>query len=115
MTTAAIASTTIHALSPQNLHHLETLFSTSEECKECWCMNHRCAPAACPTGHQAATQFSEKLRKQEINGLIAYLEDKPVGWCAIDKTSTQVGHDFVIENPKEITENSWMILPVHPS
>lgn len=108
--------TTIETLSPKNLKDLETLFSTSEECKECWCMNHRCAPTACPTGAEAADQFSSKLNQEEINGLIAYLDGKPVGWCAIDKTSTQIGHDFVVENPDEVSQKSWMIhcLYIHP-
>ncbi|MGZ5278934.1 MAG: GNAT family N-acetyltransferase [Pseudobdellovibrionaceae bacterium] len=79
-------------------------------------MNHRCAPNGCPTGSEAATQFSTKLNQKEINGLIAYIDEKPVGWCAIDKTSTQIGHDFVLENPDEFSEKSWMIhcLYIHP-
>ena len=108
--------TIIEILSPKNLNDLKILFSTSEECKECWCMNHRCAPTACPTGSEAATQFSNKLNQNEINGLIAYMDGKPVGWCAIDKTSTQIGHDFVLENPTEAPDKSWMIhcLYIHP-
>lgn len=108
--------TTVKILSLNNLKDLETLFSSSEECKECWCMNHRCVPTDCPTGSEAASQFSKKLNQKEINGLIAYIDGKPVGWCAIDRTSTQVGHDFVLENPDEVTENSWMIhcLYIHP-
>lgn len=106
----------IETLSTNNLKDLAALFSTSEECKECWCMNHRCAPTTCPTGNEAAQQFSKKLGQDEITGLIAYLDGKPVGWCAVDKTSTQIGHDFVLENPEEVTENSWMIhcLYIHP-
>lgn len=108
--------TTIEILTSKNLNDLEALFSTSEECKECWCMNHRCTPAACPTGVDAASEFSKKLKLKEINGLIAYLDGKPVGWCAIDKTSTQIGHDFVLENPSEVSDQSWMIhcLYIHP-
>lgn len=79
-------------------------------------MNHRCPPTACPTGDEAERAFSEGLSQGQINGLIAYLDKKPVGWCAVDKTSTQVGHDFVLENPDEVHEKSWMIhcLYVHP-
>lgn len=77
----------IEILNSENLNDLKVLFSTSEECQECWCMNHRCAPTTCPTGEKAKDQFSSMLGHGQITGLIAYMNMHPIGWCAVDKTT----------------------------
>jgi GNAT superfamily N-acetyltransferase len=100
---------TIENVNEANWDKLEALFETSEECKECWCMNHRSEPSLCPTGNQAKNAMKNEIRTGRAFGLLAFENNTAVGWCAIDPVATQIGHDYCLQKEKKISPNSWMI------
>lgn len=97
----------IETVSEKNWPHLVQLFSTSEECTDCWCMNHRSNPATCPTGEKAKEALKEELLAGKAHGLLAYVDGTVAGWCAVDPVNTQVGHDYFTN--EKIASKAWMI------
>jgi GNAT superfamily N-acetyltransferase len=51
------------------------------------------------------------------NGLLAFRDGMPAGWCAIDPVKTQIGHDYYLETESAKDSDAWMIhcLYVNPS
>lgn len=69
-----------------------SLVQTDAQCSECWCLNHR-EPAGCPTGAAAQTKMQQLTTENKVGGLLAYQDQKCVGWIAIDPMTELVGHD----------------------
>ena len=65
---------------------------TDSQCNECWCLNHR-APAGCATGVEAQTKMNRLVDAQSVHGLLAFEENNPIGWIAVDPMAWLVGHD----------------------
>lgn len=82
----------IEQLTRANWENFEQLFSTSEQCRECWCLNHR-EPAGCATGILAKEKMRNLVSTGKAQGLLAYLDKDCIGWIAIDPMSELVGHD----------------------
>jgi GNAT superfamily N-acetyltransferase len=100
----------------QNWHQLVKLFDGSNECSDCWCMNHRSDPQSCPTGEAAKKALEVEIVSERANGLLAFIDGTPVGWCAVDPALSQVGHDYCVRT-KQCDPLVWMIhcLYVHPA
>ena len=63
-------------------------------CGGCWCVNHRIAPGMCaPTGAAARADLKELIEQGAARGVVALLEGRPVGWCAVDPRAAIPGHD----------------------
>jgi len=75
----------------------------SHRAKHCWCLSHRLsAQEIRERGGEDRFEAMCSLSREEIApGVIAYLEDEPVGWCSISPRS---------QIPK--LENSKLIRPV---
>lgn len=69
-----------------------SLMKTDSQCNECWCLNHR-EPAGCATGAEAQNKMNTLVDKSSVHGLLAYEENNPVGWIAIDPMAWLTGHD----------------------
>ena len=104
-------------LSPERWNDLVTLFETSAQCKECWCMNHRLPPKDEITGTKAKDALQDLTSKNKIYGVLAYSGDKCVGWCSVDPLKTQPGHDYCLESKDIDNKNIWSIhcIYLHPS
>ena len=82
---AAKLKLTIHPLTPARWSDFETLFGKNGACAGCWCMwwllSRKQWTAQKGSGNRKAMQaLVESNRKP---GLIAYVDDEPVGWCAV--------------------------------
>lgn len=99
----------IERVSIKNWTLLEQLFGSSPECSECWCMNHRSNPKNCPTGESAKKALREEILSGRAYGLLAFSENRPAGWCAIDPVKTQTGHDYYLQKESAAESDAWMI------
>lgn len=99
----------IENVSEKNWNSLVKLFNGSQECSECWCMNHRSSPQSCPSGDLAKVALLGEIRAGRAFGLIAFLNNTPAGWCAIDPVRTQIGHDYYLQTENARSSDAWMI------
>ncbi len=99
----------VESVTDKNWDFLEQLFSESTECSDCWCMNHRSDPKSCPTGDTAKKTLRGEILKGTASGLIAFYENRPAGWCAIDPVKTQIGHDYHLQTESAQASQAWMI------
>jgi GNAT superfamily N-acetyltransferase len=78
---AAIA---IHPLTPARWGDLEALFGPRGACGGCWCMYWRLGSSEfrAAKGEDNRKAFAKLVKAGAIPGLLAYVDDKPVGWCA---------------------------------
>ena len=95
-------------MSPEYWNFLRELFAGSKECSECWCMNHRSAPDACPTGPAAKAALQKAIGDGSAKGVLAFVGEKPVGWCAVDSSAGMIGHDYVAAGSAR-DGGQWMI------
>lgn len=71
-------------LTKTNWKDFEQLFGSRGACGGCWCMNWRLAAADYEKGKGEGNKKAMKeLVKKSTPGIIAFADDKPVGWCAI--------------------------------
>jgi len=62
---------------------LENLFATSRGVRACWCMWPRSARGTHkPDPERNRKRMRALIEDGESPGLLAYVEDRPVGWCA---------------------------------
>lgn len=74
----------IQPLTPQLLPKLAELFSDSPVTNKCWCMYWRIGPSYrkhTPSENKMA--FSQIVAEKPSPGLLAFLDDVPVGWCQL--------------------------------
>jgi GNAT superfamily N-acetyltransferase len=63
----------------------ETLFGERGACGGCWCMSWRLARSEFEKkkGEGNKKAMKQLVQKGEQIGMLAYLDDKPIGWCAV--------------------------------
>ncbi len=66
-------------------HDFETLMGEKGGCGGCWCMSWRVRRAVFKQqkGDGNRQAMAELVRQNEPVGILAYLNDQPVGWCAV--------------------------------
>jgi len=79
-------SLTFHPLTPDRWADFEKLFGTRGACGGCWCQYWRRTPGQFKAGK--ANGGNRKAMRKLVNddavpGILAYSEDRPVGWCAV--------------------------------
>ena len=85
----------------------QTVFGPSDGCDGCWCFNHRIAPGQPDvSGAEARDAMRQLVAQDDVGGILAYLDDRPAGWCAVDQRSKVPGHDCV----DSASPNIWTIL-----
>ena len=95
-------------LDTKNWNDFEKLFSGCEQCRECWCLNHRVLPADILTGEAAKLKMKGLVEEGKIGGFLAYVDQKCIAWVSVDPIQTQIGHDYVIECGA-IPSGAWAI------
>jgi GNAT superfamily N-acetyltransferase len=100
----------------ENWSDIEDLFSTSEECNNCWCMNHRLPPDQVIVGEAARTSLKASISSGIAKSILAFSDKKCIGWCAVDSTANQPGHDYCFESPENVSKDIWSIhcIYIHP-
>ncbi|MFH1861735.1 MAG: GNAT family N-acetyltransferase [bacterium] len=74
-----------HPLTPDRWGDLESLFGPKGACGGCWCMFWRLSRSDYERmkGSENRRRFKELISGGEIPGLLAYQDDKPVGWVSV--------------------------------
>lgn len=74
-----------HPLTADRWADFEGLLGARGGCGGCWCMTWRLPRAQFESGKGAGNRaaFRRRVRSGAPPGVIAYVEGKPVGWCAI--------------------------------
>ena len=75
-----------HPLIPERWDDLEKLFGEHGATGGCWCMWWRQSRAEFNRLHGEANKqaFKNLVNSGTVPGLLAYVDDKPVGWCAVE-------------------------------
>ena len=79
---------TVLELTPDLWPALERLFGPNGACGGCWCMYWRLRPGERyedVKGPIAKRRFKALVVKGKAHGLLAFAEDEPVGWCAVER------------------------------
>jgi GNAT superfamily N-acetyltransferase len=75
----------IHPLTPDRWGDFEDLFGQKGACGGCWCMWWRLERSEFEArkGEGNRTAMRGLVDSGHVPGLLAYLEDRPVGWCSV--------------------------------
>ena len=79
-------------------------------------MNHRLPSAQVIVGEAARSSLKNSISTGKAKSILAFAEQKCVGWCAVDSTAEQPGHDYYLESPANASQDIWSIhcLYIHP-
>jgi GNAT superfamily N-acetyltransferase len=79
-----------HPLTPDRWCDLEALFGKRGACGGCWCMAWRLSRAEFvrQKGQQNHDAFESIVAAGGEPGILAYIDDVPVGWCAVSPRET---------------------------
>lgn len=74
-----------HALTHDRWPHLARLFGKRGACGGCWCMSWRLKKAdfEARKGDRNKRSFKRVVDRGAPTGIIAYMNDEPVGWCSV--------------------------------
>ena len=80
----------VHPLTPERWGDLERLFGERGACAGCWCMYWRVPRPDYTRGKGPGTRhaFRSQVRRGPAPGVIGYMGDEPIGWCAIGPRET---------------------------
>ncbi len=80
---------TYHTLTPLRWGDLEALFGAHGAAGGCWCMWWRMKQADFSTsaGEKNKAAFKQIVEANEIPGILAYDQEKPVGWVSVARRS----------------------------
>lgn len=92
----------IHPLTPKRWHDVERLFGKHGACEGCWCIHWRVRNKDFKKRSNAVNraEFKEIVEEERKPGLLAYVEDQPVGWCSIaarEEFSERIDHSYVLK------------------
>ena len=80
-----VENVTFKPLAKETWAGFEKLFGLNGACGGCWCMTWRLSKADYDVSKGAGNKARMKdiVNKGEAVGVLAYLEDEPIGWCAV--------------------------------
>ena len=79
---------TTRELTPELWPQLEELFGDKGACAGCWCMFWRLEKGESfesIQGAKAKARFKRMVQSGAVHGILAFVEDEPVGWCAFER------------------------------
>ena len=79
-----------HSLTPERWGDLEKLFGQHGACGGCWCMWWRLPRSEFMRnrGERNKEAFKNIVDSGKVPGILAYMKDEPVGWCAVAPRET---------------------------
>src|SRR4030065_400680 len=85
-----------YPVTKENWKDFEKLFGEKGACAGCWCMYWRLRRKEYDSLRGAGTKKKMKniVNKGIIPGIIAYDNDKPVGWCSVEPKSGKTADVF---------------------
>jgi GNAT superfamily N-acetyltransferase len=93
--TAETAEVRIVPANEASWEDLQAVFGTRGDTSRCWCQRYKMQPRE-SWASVGAEELAFRLREQTdcdhpgsrlTSGLVAYLDDEPVGWCAVEPRS----------------------------
>jgi len=99
------------------LGDMEAVWADSSGCDGCWCFNHHIAPGEADVRGGAARDAKRAyVSEGRAQGVVAYVDGKPAGWCAVDRGADIPGHDCVPAADGD-DEGVWYVhcFYVHPA
>jgi GNAT superfamily N-acetyltransferase len=93
--TRATAEVTIVPANEASWEDLQAVFGTRGDSSRCWCQRYKMQPReswASVGAEELAFRLREQTdcdhpRSRSTSGLVAYVDDEPVGWCAVEPRS----------------------------
>lgn len=79
---------TVRPLGPKMWDDVETLFGKNGACGGCWCMFWRVEKGEKwddLQGPPAKKRFKKLVETGAANGIVAYADGEPIGWCSLGK------------------------------
>lgn len=82
---STLTDITFHPLTPERWSDLETLFGKNGAYGGCWCMWWRISRSQfSKQGNEGNRQALQAIIQEgEVPGILAYIENQPIGWCSI--------------------------------
>lgn len=86
MPDASLSDCTFAPLTPERWHDLEALFGPRGACAGCWCMWWRLPRSqwGAQKGEGNRAAFEALVASDAQPGILAYVEGRPAGWCAVE-------------------------------
>ena len=80
-----ISGLKFYPLTPQRWKDFEKLFGERGACGGCWCMWWRLSKTKFnqQKGNRNKLAMKKLVNLRQIPGILAYIEDEPIGWCSI--------------------------------
>lgn len=104
-------SLSFHPLTPDRFSDFEQLFGPRGACGGCWCMFWKLRGLAFDenTGEPARQMQKSVVDSGAVPGLLAYNDDQPIGWIAIEPRSAypRLAHSRVLKPVDE--QNVWSV------
>jgi GNAT superfamily N-acetyltransferase len=74
-----------YSLDSSRWNDFEELFGEKGACGGCWCMSWRLKKSEFEGQKGSGNKNAMKslVEKNEVIGVLAYVDDKPIGWCAV--------------------------------
>jgi len=92
-------------VTPERLNDVAALFSTSRVVTQCWCMWPRLVCGLFRPGDTANRDAMTRLIwSAEVPGVIALVEQRPVGWCAVGRR-----HDYPQYGEVSRDDDAWAV------
>lgn len=88
--TPSLPTLKFHPLTPKRWVDLEKLFGQSGACGGCWCMWWRLPHSEFmqQRGEVNKKAFKNIVDSGNVPGILGYVEDQPIGWCAVAPRDT---------------------------
>lgn len=99
-------------LRPELWNDFEELFGANGACGGCWCMAWRTDKNekwAAIKGTPAKRRMKKLITSGKAHGILAYHEDKPVGWCSFDRRKDYLKLDRAPSLRCDDADNVWSI------
>lgn len=96
-------------------HDVQKIFGTRGDPSSCWCQYFKMDTAAWKT---ASRETCEPLLREQVRdldpppGVVAYLQDEPVGWCAVEprRNYPRIHRTKVAQGPEPMDDPSvWSV------
>lgn len=93
---------------------IEELFGPNGACGGCWCMWWRVPRGGklwvAAKGLKNRAAFRDLVKNGAVHGIVAFVGDKPVGWCCLGPRSSFPRMERVRALKREWSERTWSIV-----
>lgn len=101
---------TTRILVPQEWPTLAQVLGPDGGSEGCWCVSHRFPPCeSTPTGQPAQDLLRQLVQDNKAHGVVALVDGKPAGWCAVDPRDAIPGHDCTPPTPELLHPGTWSL------